>query len=207
MKAVYVEAKGWYDNRFGHFPHKASPVGRLHPQFLQHPYEWNLCLLLWGFHVVPVLLMLQDWIGLPFGSKVFSKSGPGGHKGWVYLLAPTTDLWSLVLRHRTQILYIADISMVCMYLDLRPGCTVLESGTGSGSLTHSLIRAVAPTGHVHTFEFHPERAGRCQLGCFNLYRYVICLRPVCKSPCSDMHEASELVATPLTAHLLTLNVG
>ncbi len=69
-----------------------------------------------------------------------------------------------VLRHRTQILYIADISMVCTYLQLAPGCVVLESGTGSGALTHSLIRAVAPTGHVHTFEFHPTRASELAAG-------------------------------------------
>eukprot|EP00967_Tisochrysis_lutea_P043355 scaffold52383_cov22-Tisochrysis_lutea.AAC.1 len=36
--------------------------------------------------------MLQDWIGLPFGSKV---RATGGSRGWVYLLAPTPDLWSL----------------------------------------------------------------------------------------------------------------
>ena len=35
--------------------------------------------------------------------------GKGG-KGWVILLAPNPELWTLVLRHRTQILYIADIS-------------------------------------------------------------------------------------------------
>ncbi|KVH92831.1 tRNA (adenine(58)-N(1))-methyltransferase catalytic subunit TRMT61A [Cynara cardunculus var. scolymus] len=94
-----------------------------------------------------------DWIGKPYGCKVSSHKG-----GFVYLLAPTPELWTLVLSHRTQILYIADISFVVMYLELIPGCVVLESGTGSGSLTTSLSRAIAPTGHVHTFDFHEQRA-------------------------------------------------
>lgn len=95
----------------------------------------------------------SDWIGKHFGCKVLSNKG-----GFVYLLSPTPELWTLVLSHRTQILYLADISFVVMYLEIVPGCVVLESGTGSGSLTTSLARAVAPNGRVCTFDFHEQRA-------------------------------------------------
>lgn len=32
------------------------------------------------------------------------------------------------------------------------------SGTGSGSLSHAILRTIAPTGHLHTVEFHQQRA-------------------------------------------------
>ena len=70
----------------------------------------------------------QDWIGKPFGSRVYSKGTGGGQQGWIYLLAPTPELWTMVLRHRTQILYAADISIICMYLELRPGSTGASPG-------------------------------------------------------------------------------
>ncbi|KAL5214712.1 hypothetical protein ABZP36_003864 [Zizania latifolia] len=129
MRAVAVRAGGVLQNRFGVFRH-------------------------------------DDWLGRPFGCKVYSTGGGGGGgrgggkagAGFVHLLAPTPELWTLVLSHRTQILYIADISLVVAYLELVPGCVVFESGTGSGSLTTSLARAVAPHGRVCTFDFHEQRA-------------------------------------------------
>lgn len=43
------------------------------------------------------------------------------------LLASTSELWTLVLNHRThQILYIDDISLVVAYLELVAGYVVLE---------------------------------------------------------------------------------
>eukprot|EP00047_Mylnosiga_fluctuans_P013822 m.33517 g.33517 ORF g.33517 m.33517 type:complete len:341 (+) comp5123_c0_seq2:28-1050(+) len=95
-----------------------------------------------------------DIIGKKYGSKVTSFRGTG----WIYVLHPTPELWTQVLPHRTQILYAADISMVTLMLDLRPGHVVCESGTGSGSLSHAIARTIAPTGHLHTFEFHQLRA-------------------------------------------------
>ncbi|KMZ59431.1 putative tRNA (Adenine-N(1)-)-methyltransferase catalytic subunit [Zostera marina] len=101
------------------------------------------------------VFMHNDWVGKPFGSRVLSVKGV---QGYVYILAATPEIWTLCLQHRTQILYLADISLVIMYLEIVPGCLVLESGTGTGSLTTSIARSVAPNGHVHTFDFHEQRA-------------------------------------------------
>jgi len=101
------------------------------------------------------------WVGLPFGARVTGSDG----RGWLLLLRPTPSLWTRVLRHRTQILYTPDIATIVALLGLAPGRVVLESGTGSGSLTTSLARAVAPSGRVFSFEFHAQRAeaARCAL--------------------------------------------
>ncbi|CAO3571704.1 unnamed protein product [Mortierella alpina] len=94
-----------------------------------------------------------DMIGLQYGTKLGSNTG----RGFVYLLHPTPELWTLILPHRTQILYIADISFVMNFLNLKPGMSMIESGTGSGSFSHSIARTIAPTGHLYTFEYHQER--------------------------------------------------
>lgn len=96
-------------------------------------------------------LKCADLIGQTFGSKVSLS------RGWGYILQPNPELWTLTLPHRTQIIYTPDISMIVFQLELRPGSVVIESGTGSGSLSHALIRAVKPHGHLHTFDFHEAR--------------------------------------------------
>uniref|UniRef100_A0A7N9CS79 tRNA (adenine(58)-N(1))-methyltransferase n=2 Tax=Macaca fascicularis TaxID=9541 RepID=A0A7N9CS79_MACFA len=156
-----------------------------------------------------VLRHSVDLIGRPFGSKVTC-----GRGGWVYVLHPTPELWTLNLPHRTQILYSTDIALITMMLELRPGSVVCESGadrqplvlgadgeaervapsgkrpglpqgahcrwrvfpsssmirsspatnecTGSGSVSHAIIRTIAPTGHLHTVEFHQQRAEKAR---------------------------------------------
>ncbi|KZV73192.1 tRNA methyltransferase complex GCD14 subunit [Peniophora sp. CONT] len=100
----------------------------------------------------------SDLIGLPWGSKVGSRNG----KGFIHILRPTPELWTLGLPHRTQILYLADISLIVSWLNIRPGSTVIEAGTGSGSFTHSIARTVGSTGKIFTYEFHEARASKAR---------------------------------------------
>ncbi|KAH9931641.1 tRNA methyltransferase complex GCD14 subunit [Epithele typhae] len=99
-----------------------------------------------------------DLIGVPYGSKIRSRNG----KGFIHLLRPTPELWTLALPHRTQILYLADIAFVVSWLDLRPGSKVIEAGTGSGSFSHSVARTVGPSGHLWSYEFHEARATKAR---------------------------------------------
>jgi tRNA (adenine57-N1/adenine58-N1)-methyltransferase len=118
-------------------------------------------------------------IGLPFGSKVYPR---GKASGYLYVLRLTPEYWTAAVTHRTQILYHADCSMIVFGLRLKPGKISVESGTGSGSLTTSLARAIAPHGHIHTFEFNPRRmeAARDEFKTNGLSELVTCYqRDVC----------------------------
>lgn len=99
----------------------------------------------------------NDMIGKPFGTKILSRQA-SGRGGYMILLAPTPELWSRALRHRTQIVFTLDASAIMFSASLRSGSRVVESGTGSGALTTSFARTVAPHGHVYTFEFNATRA-------------------------------------------------
>merc|ERR1712157_18491 len=79
-----------------------------------------------------------------------------------YILRPTVELWTRSLKHRTQIVYDLDASMIVFQLYLKPGMTVLELGTGSGSMSHALLRCIAPSGHLHTYEFNQSRVNHAK---------------------------------------------
>ncbi|CEG38010.1 s-adenosyl-l-methionine-dependent methyltransferases superfamily protein [Plasmopara halstedii] len=98
----------------------------------------------------------NDMIGQPFGSKIISRKKNA--RGYLILLAPTPELWSRALRHRTQIVFTLDASAIQFTAALCSGARVVESGTGSGALTTSFARTVSPNGHVFSFEFNAHRA-------------------------------------------------
>lgn len=101
-------------------------------------------------------LKVKNIIGVNYGSKVELS------KGWAYVLQPNPELWTINLPHRTQIIYTPDISLILFQLEIKPGAVVIESGTGSGSLSHYFLRAIKPYGHLHTFDFHEARANQAR---------------------------------------------
>lgn len=121
-------------------------------------------------------LKCGDLINKHYGSKINLS------KGWGYILQPTPELWTLTLPHRTQIIYTPDASMIVLQLELSPGSTVIECGTGSGSLSHALIRSIKPHGHLYTFDFHENRVNiaKREFDCHGLSQYVtVQQRDVC----------------------------
>lgn len=95
----------------------------------------------------------DDVIGRSFGVTWQSRA----QRGWVYALSPTPELWARALPHRTQIVHELDASVIVFMLGLKPGYVVCESGTGSGAMSTTIARSIAPTGHLHTFEFNESR--------------------------------------------------
>lgn len=99
----------------------------------------------------------SDIIGKPFGSKIHPRLR-SEYPRPLHALKPTPELFTLSIPHRTQIIYHADISMIMMALNILPGSTVAEAGTGSASLSYSIGYTIGPRGRLYTFEIDHDRA-------------------------------------------------
>ena len=98
--------------------------------------------------------------------------------GFLHVLPPTPETWTYSLPHRTQVVYSPDYSYILHRIKARPGSTIIEAGSGSGSFTHAAARAAfsgyggaaaadgdegttkPSCGKVYTYEFHSERHKR-----------------------------------------------
>jgi len=118
-------------------------------------------------------------IGKPYGSQITSSKG----YGFIHLLQPTPELWTLSLPHRTQIVYTPDSSYITQRLGITNGSRVIEAGTGSASFSHSLYRTVNPNGQLFTYEFHKPRyeEAKKEFEDHGLNQIIINHRDVCKN--------------------------
>ena len=74
-----------------------------------------------------------------------------------YVLKPSRTTFTNNLKHRTQILYHMDIGSVINHLDIKPGDKIVETGTGSGSLSFSISQQLGSSGQLFSFEFNKQR--------------------------------------------------
>lgn len=93
----------------------------------------------------------DDLIGKPWGSQVFSHTGAP-----FFLLQPSMADILNELPRTTQILYPKDIGYILIQMGISEGQTVMEAGTGSGSMTIAMASAIGPEGKVISYEQKPD---------------------------------------------------
>lgn len=180
-----------------------------------------------------------SFLGQPFGSQIRASTKSNSHNGrkrkrlgeekdkepepepapgFVHVLAPTAELWTASLPHRTQVVYTPDSSYVLHRLGVKAGSVVLEAGAGSGSFTHASVRAVyngypegegdgTTKGKVWSFEFHKERSEKLreEIANHGLDTLVeVTHQDVCKDGFLVSREGAEAVSPGATAVFLDL---
>ncbi len=100
-----------------------------------------------AFHSHRGIVKHDDLIGKAWGSQVFSHTGAP-----FFILQPSLADILNDLPRNTQILYPKDIGYILIQMGIAPGQTVMEAGTGSGSMTIALATAVGEHGKVISYE-------------------------------------------------------
>lgn len=105
------------------------------------------------FHTHRGVILHENLIGLPDGS-VLTNSG-----GEEYLaLRPLLSDYVMSMPRGAAIVYPKDAAQIVSLCDIFPGATVVEAGVGSGALSLHLLRAIGPSGRLHSFERRQEFA-------------------------------------------------
>lgn len=99
------------------------------------------------FHSHRGIVKHDDLLGKAWGSQVFSHTGAP-----FFILQPSLADILNDLPRNTQILYPKDIGYILIQMGIAPGQTVMEAGTGSGSMTIALATAVGEHGKVISYE-------------------------------------------------------
>ncbi len=80
-----------------------------------------------------------------------------GGKEFVILQPSVKDILSMIER-RAQVIVAKDSFLIPMHLDISSGSRVIEGGVGSGALTVVLLKAVAPSGRICSYETREDHA-------------------------------------------------
>ena len=132
-----------------------DPKGKLYSFTITPGKEW---------HTHKGWITHDDLIGLPEGSVVSTTAGLK-FTAFIPLLAD----YVLSMPRGATIVYPKDAAMIVGVADIYPGARVLEAGVGSGALTLSLLRAVGPTGSVHSVERRQDFADNATANITNYF--------------------------------------
>lgn len=110
------------------------------------------------YHTHSGTLAHESLLGQPEGTRVETARG-------MVLTAfrPRFADYALKMKRGAQVIYPKDLGPIVTYADIYPGARTLEAGTGSGSMTIALCRAVGEAGSVVSYELreeHQEQAVR-----------------------------------------------
>lgn len=115
-----------------------------------------------NYHLIPLIkdgelqthrgiLYHNDLIGKSWGSKVLS------HKGNpFFMFQPGLEEIIRTTKRNTQIMYAKDIGYILLKMNIMNGSTVIEAGTGSGSLTQVIAAMIGDSGHLYSYEAREE---------------------------------------------------